>query len=89
MKIISVKDIARKDVPIYYRLVYTAVATIEIAGGKTDDYGVEFSIEIKPTGEKEILVSLRREIHYPLLPVVRELRALIDRMHSAGEIPVV
>jgi len=86
MKIIAIKNIARKDVPIYYRLVYTGVAAIELFSG-TDDYRIDFSIEIKPTGDKDIVVSFNDDIHYPLLPVKRELKQLIGRMHSDGELP--
>jgi len=83
---ITIKDIVRKDVPIYYRMLYTGVATIELFNG-TDDYRIEFSIETKPTGEKDIVVSLNDEIHYPLLPIIRELRRIVGMMHSDGELP--
>jgi hypothetical protein len=85
MKVIAVKDIVRKDIPIYYRLLYTGVAVIELA--KTTDYRIDFSIEIKPTGKKEITVSFLDELDYPLLPVSKDLKALIDDMHSNGMLP--
>jgi hypothetical protein len=85
MKVIAVKDIVRKDIPIYYRLLYTGVVVIELA--KTTDYRIDFSIEIKPTGKKEITVSFLDELDYPLLPVVKDLKALIDDMHSNGMLP--
>ena len=56
MKIINVKDIIRKDVPIYYRLLYTGVAVIELTKGP-QNYRIDFAIEIKPTGQKEISVT--------------------------------
>ncbi|MCL2191907.1 MAG: hypothetical protein FWB78_00745 [Treponema sp.] len=86
MKIIAIKNITRKDVPIYYRLLYTGVAVIELFNG-TDDYRIEFSIEIKPTGDKDIVVNFNDDIHYPLLPVKRELKKLIATMHSDGDLP--
>ena len=86
MKIIAIKNVARKDVPIYYRLLYTGIAAIELFNG-TEDYRIEFSIETKPTGDKEIIVSLRDDIHYPLLPVTRELKKVIGSMHSDGDLP--
>jgi hypothetical protein len=85
MKVIAVKDIVRKDIPIYYRLLYTGVAIIELT--KTTDYRIDFSIEIKPTGKKEITVSFLDELDYPLLPVVKDLKSLIDDMHSNGMLP--
>ncbi|MCL1836351.1 MAG: hypothetical protein FWG46_02255 [Treponema sp.] len=86
MKVISMKDIVRKDVPIYYRLLYTGVAVIELTKDP-EDFRVDFSIEIKPTGQKEIVVSFLDDIHYPLLPVIKELKTYIDTMHTNGTLP--
>jgi len=87
MKIVAIKNVARKDVPIYYRLLYTGIAAIELFNGSTDDYRIEFSIETKPTGAKEIIVTLRDDIHYPMLPVMKELKKVIGAMDSDGELP--
>ena len=86
MKVIAIKDIVRKDVPIYYRLLYTGVAVIELTKS-TDDCRIDFSIEIKPTGQREIGVTFLDQIDYPLLPVIKELKKLIDTMHSDGTLP--
>jgi len=86
MKIVTVKDIVRKDVPIYYRLLYTGVAVIEMTTDAAD-YRIDFSIEIKPTGQREIVVSFLDEVDYPLVPVVKELKKYIDSMHQNGALP--
>ena len=86
MKVIAIKDIVRKDVPIYYRLLFTGVAVIELTKDP-EDYRIDFSVEIKPTGQKEITVSFLDDIHYPLIPIIREIRNVIDTMHSNGLLP--
>jgi len=86
MKVISVKDIIRKDVPIYYRLLYTGVAVIELAKGSAN-YRIDFTIEIKPTGLKEISVTFLDNLEYPLLPVIKELKVIIDKMHEDELLP--
>jgi hypothetical protein len=86
MKVSVIKDIVRKDIPIYYRLLYTGVAGIELSG-KEADYRIDFSIEIKPTGKKEIGVTFLDAVDYPLIPVLREMKKIIDTMHSNGELP--
>ena len=86
MNVVAIKDVIRKDIPIYYRLLYTGVATIELSG-KQADYRIDFSIEIKPTGKKEIVVTFLDELDYPLVPVLREMKNLIETMHSNGELP--
>jgi len=86
MKVITVKDIVRKDVPIYYRLLYTGVAVIEMTTDAAD-YRIDFTIEIKPTGQREITVSFLDELDYPLVPVIKELKKHIDTMHQNGALP--
>jgi hypothetical protein len=86
MKVVSIKDIIRKDVPIYYRLLYTGVAVIELAKGEAN-YRIDFTIEIKPTGLKEISVTFLDNLEYPLLPVIKELKVIIDKMHEDELLP--
>jgi hypothetical protein len=86
MKVVTVKDIVRKDIPIYYRLLYTGVASLEL-NKDAEDYRIDFSIEIKPTGQKEITVSFLDKVDYPLIPVIKELKLYIDAMHSNGTLP--
>jgi hypothetical protein len=86
MKVLAINDIARKDVPIYYRRLYTGVASLELAA-KPIDYRIDFSIEHKPTGEKQIIVTFSDQIDYPLIPLVKELKAFISALDSDGGLP--
>jgi hypothetical protein len=86
MKVVAVKDIVRKDVPIYYRLLYTGVAVLDMTKGPVE-YRIDFSIEIKPTGQKEITVTFLEELDYPLVPVIKELKKYIDGLHASGGLP--
>jgi hypothetical protein len=86
MKIISIKDVVRKDVPIYYRRLYTGVAVIELVE-KPAEYRIDFAIEHKPTGVKEISVTFLKDIDYPLLPIIKELRVFIDALDINGGLP--
>jgi len=86
MKVISIKDMIRKDYPIYYRKLYTGVAVIEINKGPSD-YRIDFTIEYKPTGNKDIFVSFIDAIDYPLIPINRELKQFISDLDSVGGLP--
>jgi hypothetical protein len=86
MKINALKDVIRKDVPIYYRRLYTGVAVIEMTKGPVN-YRVDFTIETKPTGQKDITVSFIDRIDYPLIPLNREIKEFIDNMDIAGGLP--
>jgi len=86
MKIISIKDMIRKDVPIYYRKLFTGVAVIELNKGP-EDYRIDFSIEYKPTGHKDITIKFIDTIDYPLVPVNKELKTYIEELENAGGLP--
>jgi len=86
MKIVAIKDMIRKDVPIYYRKLYTGVVVIDIAKGPVD-YRIDFIIEYKPTGQKDIVVSFIDKVDYPLIPLNRELKQFINNLDTAGGLP--
>lgn len=86
MKVISIKDMVRKDIPIYYRNLFTGVAVIEMNNSQKD-YRIDFSIEYKPTGHKEIIISFIDTVDYPLIPINRELKSIITEMEACGGLP--
>nr|AGS53148.1 hypothetical protein [uncultured bacterium contig00060] len=86
MKIVTIKDMIRKDVPIYYRKLYTGVAVIEV-NEKQTDYRIDFSIEYKPTGQKEVVITFIDKVDYPLIPINKELKHYIVEMETAGGLP--
>jgi hypothetical protein len=86
MKIVKLKDMIRKDVPIYYRKLYTSVAVIEL-NNKPIDYRIDFSIEIKPTGQREVNITFIDAVDYPLVPVIKELKQYISELDFAGGLP--
>jgi len=86
MKIVTIKDMIRKDVPIYYRKLYTGVAVIEINNNNMD-FRVDFSIEYKPTGQKDIGVSFIDKVDYPLIPITNELKNYINELDTANALP--
>ncbi|MDR2134266.1 MAG: hypothetical protein LBP27_04095 [Treponema sp.] len=86
MKVVTIKDMVRKDVPIYYRRLYTAVAVLELIKG-SEDHRIDFAIENKPTGQTEISVTLIDKVDYPLVPLTRELKKFIAGLDKNGGLP--
>ncbi|MDR0487268.1 MAG: hypothetical protein LBG91_03370 [Treponema sp.] len=86
MKICEVKEIKRKDVPIYYRKLYTGIAVIETIKGPSD-YRIDFIIEYKPTGQKDIIITFVDQVDYPLVPLNKELKKFIDDLDFEGGLP--
>jgi hypothetical protein len=66
--------------------LYTGVAVIELTADPAD-FRIDFTVEIKPTGQKEVGVTFLDEVDYPLLPVIKELKKLIESMHTNGTLP--
>jgi hypothetical protein len=73
-------------VPIYYRRLYNGTAVVELIN-RSQEVHLDFSIEHKPTGHKEILVTLIDKVDYPLLPLNSALKKAIDDLDSAGSLP--
>jgi hypothetical protein len=86
MKIIALKEIERKDVPIYYRRLFSGIVVLDIMD-KEAERRIDFSIETKPTGHKEITVTFMEAVDYPLLPLMRKLKKYIDDLDNNGELP--
>jgi hypothetical protein len=86
MKIRHIKNIIRKDVPIYYRRLFSGIAEIEL-WDKPIERAIDFTIETKPTGQKQVFVTMAETIDYPLVPIVRELKKYINDLDENGGLP--
>ncbi|MDR0558347.1 MAG: hypothetical protein LBG43_10890 [Treponema sp.] len=86
MQILEIKNIVRKDVPIYYRMYYSGIASMKLIN-KSVERKIDFSIETKPTGQKEILITIADPVDYPLIPLIRELKKHIDHLDANGNLP--
>lgn len=87
MKVSEIKNIVRKDVPIYYRRLYTGIAVMELVN-KPVEVPLDFQIEHKPTGQTEIGLTLSQKVDYPLIPIQKELKKFIGLLDSEGKLPV-
>jgi hypothetical protein len=86
MTVVEIKGMVRKDVPIYYRRVYTGKAVLEIAG-KNLEAGIDFTIETSPFGTKETAINLIEKVDYPLVPLMKELKKKIEYLDNEGKLP--
>ena len=86
MKIVEIKNIKRKDVPIYYRRIYSGIVVYELLE-KSMETPVDFQIEHKPTGETEIMISSMETADYPLIPLRKELMSIITELETTNRLP--
>jgi hypothetical protein len=87
MTVVELKELHRKDVPIYYRMVYGARAVIEFAG-RNSEIHIEFTIEMTPFGMKQITVTLEDTPEYPLIPLKKELKKKIEELDANDKLPL-
>lgn len=87
MRICELKSIVRKDVPIYYRRLYTGVVVMELIN-KMVEVPLDFQIEHKPTGQIEITIMFSQKVDYPLIPLQKELKKFIGDLDSDGKLPI-
>jgi hypothetical protein len=87
MTVVEIKDMVRKDVPIYYRRVYDGLVVVEIAG-KNYDMRINWTIETSPLGIKETTITMADKVDYPLVPLLKEIKKKIEYLDSEGKLPI-
>jgi hypothetical protein len=86
MRILQIKDIERKDVPIYYRRLFSGILEMELLNA-TVVRAIEFTIETKPTGARDFFVTLAEPVDYPLIPLMKEIKKYLNELDDSGELP--
>ena len=84
MEVIKIRDIVRKDVPLYYRNKYTAIAEVKLSGDNTININIEFAIEVTPISGKEYSIEDMEEIDYPTIPITKALIEEIKNYDREG-----
>jgi hypothetical protein len=87
MKITAIKNLIRKDVPIYYRRIYSGTLVIELIKNSTESH-IDFTVETKPTGVNEIIINTMDSVDYPLLPLTKEIKKFLTILDETGGLPV-
>jgi len=86
MRVVEIKNMARKDMPIYYRRFYSGVAVLELVN-KPVELPLDWQIEHKATGQTEIALSMTQGVDYPLVPLQKELKKYIGALDTDGKLP--
>jgi hypothetical protein len=87
MTVVDIKNIERKDVPIYYRRVFTGLAEIELLG-KNYIVQIDWTIESSPLGINEVSVNMSEKLDYPLVPLIKGLKSKIESLDAQGKLPL-
>jgi len=84
MKFLGMDEIVKKDTLIYYRNEYTGRASFALIGDKRTSVKFSSTVEIKPTGERDIIVELLEKIDYPVVPIIKTLKNEIMNIEKEG-----
>ena len=86
MKVTAIKDLIRKDVPIYYRRLFSGTLIIELINNTVESH-IDFTVETKPTGINEVIINNMDSVDYPLLPLTKEVKKFISVLDETGGLP--
>ncbi len=86
MKLLELRNLVRKDVPIYYRRHFTGTAIFAFLD-MPKEVPVQFSIETLPAGNKQVDVNILSETDYPLVPLLKSLKERVNELDSLGDLP--
>ena len=86
MRIAAIKSLIRKDIPVYYRRLFSGVLVIEIINN-TVESNIDFTVETKPTGINEVIINKMDSVDYPLLPLIKEVKKYISVLDESGGLP--
>ncbi|MDR1212341.1 MAG: hypothetical protein LBK40_08945 [Spirochaetaceae bacterium] len=87
MQVLELKNIQHKETPIYYRRFYAGTIVMEILK-KNVERDIEFIIETTPFGNRNINVTFRRSVDYPMVPLLKEVKSYLDEFDRKGGLPV-
>jgi len=76
----------KKDVHLFYRNDYTAVAHLVDIDGRSISKKIEFSIEMSPMGKKAVKVEFIEKPDYPVLHLIKSLKDEILELDRRGDL---
>ena len=86
MKVVELQNLVREDVQIFYIRKYAATAVLDLTA-RTANVEIEFSIEMNSFGNKEISLSIKTQIDYPLIPIRKSIIEYLTNLEQEGKLP--
>lgn len=86
MRVISIKNIIRKDIPLHYREEFSGLAVLNDMRSIESESKIEFSLERTASGKKQVEVKFTKAPDYPIIPAIRTLKKFILTMEKEGKL---
>jgi len=87
MKVLAIDNIVRREMPIHYRRNFTGNALLQLPGDRERPCRIEFTLEHGPTGQVEVQLQFLELPDYPLVPVMKAVKAHIASLDRKGALP--
>jgi len=86
MKVIKINNLSHENKEIVYLRNYTGEALLELYPGNIIEIKISFIYEEKAHGAPSIKINILDDLDYPLVPVIRSLKAFIEDLGKQGEL---
>ena len=86
MKVVELRDLARRDSPVHYIKELTAVAVIEW-NERQSESDISITLEHGPLGPPDVRVRLLDAVELPTLSVIHAIKDLVVEMERSGRLP--
>ena len=84
MELLAIEELKKKDTLVYYRNQYEGKALFSLFAGKQARVQFYSSVEMLPTGQRDVRVELLEPIDYPILPIIKLLKNQILEIDQRG-----
>ncbi len=86
MKILEIRNVTKKDLPLHYRNEFSGSLVYETLAKQKEEKRVEFCLEKNALGEVDVRVNFLEEINYPLIPAIQSIKTYILDMQKKGQL---
>jgi len=86
MKVVELRDLNRRESPVFYIKELTAVAVIEW-NQRQSESDIAITLEHKPIGPPDVHVHLLDSVDWPALPVIHAIKDYVTELERSGRLP--
>jgi hypothetical protein len=86
MRVVELRDLARRDSPLHYIKELTAVAVIEYDERQSES-DVSITLEHGPLGPPDVRIHLLDALEFPALSVIHAIKDYVVEMERSGRLP--
>ncbi len=86
MRVVELRDLARRESPVHYIKELTAVAVLEW-NQRQSESDIAITLEHKPVGPPDVRVHILDAVGWPTLPMIHAIKDFVVDMESRGRLP--